>query len=245
MAYVSVHVYVYLYAYTPPHSGSRVTGDLEEMSAVVDRSPVLLPAALSAAYLYSRRIKRRTASSRERHNCVKNVLCWENTRGKKKIQMLCTFLEISRKSSKSYFRTLSTSYKSRKCDIRLPSPLHFSLSSVIIIFARSLWNGTFTRAKLPITLFSFRPLIDRFKDFLSHRTFFSGTADPRWSIGREDERICQNIADSSVHCRTIFRRLLHRRGGEEEGSRKKRVFSGPIFRSPRRFGMRDGPVAGR
>lgn len=44
--------------------------------------------------------------------------------------------------------------------------------SDFIIFASPLWNEIFTRAKLLISLFSLRPLIGRFKDFLSHRTFF-------------------------------------------------------------------------
>jgi len=51
-------------------SGSRVTGELEETSAVVDRSPLPPPffssfcLLRSAAYLYSCRTKRRTANCR-------------------------------------------------------------------------------------------------------------------------------------------------------------------------------------
>lgn len=61
------------------------------------------------------------------------------------------------------------------------------------------------------SLFSLRPLIDRFKNFLSRRTFFRNgyeTLDNRWAE-RMNRWICQNIVDSSVHCRTIFRRLQY------------------------------------
>lgn len=43
--------------------------------------------------------------------------------------------------------------------------------------------------------FSLRPLIDRFKDFFVPSNFFSGT-DPRWPVGREDER-----TNLSKYCR--------------------------------------------
>jgi len=50
---VCVSIYMCLQAYAPPHSGSRVTGELEETSAVVDRSLVLLPAALRCVSLFA------------------------------------------------------------------------------------------------------------------------------------------------------------------------------------------------
>lgn len=128
MVYVSI--YIYLHAYAPPHSGSRVTGELEETSAVVDRSLVLLPAALCCVSLFATYKKVKTVLNDT--NALK-AYSTENSREKKIIRLARFDLAETRKS---HFRTLSTSYKSQKCNNHFPSPLYFRFPPLLSLPVR-------------------------------------------------------------------------------------------------------------
>lgn len=80
----------------------------------------------SAAYLYSRRVKKRTANSRERSGCVKKVLQWESP--KKNLSVSHRFRGNEKKS---HFRTLSTPYKSRRYSLPLRLRYYYLCPSAV------------------------------------------------------------------------------------------------------------------
>lgn len=96
----------------------------------------------SAAYLYSRRIKRRTANSRTRHGRVKGTL--ESLRKKQE--------HFAHRDRRKRWKKLF----SHAIDLWVPKTRYLSFflslppicSRYYIIFAHPLWNETFTRAKL-------------------------------------------------------------------------------------------------
>lgn len=215
-------------------SGSQVTGELEETSAVVDRCPVLLPAALWLRIFIHVVQKRRTLflANRE-HSRVKKDTSLKNHSKKFEHLARSDFAEIK----KSHFRTPSKPYKSRSAiSTSLPSfsSLSALLLSLLVRCEIKLSHARNSRTRL----FFQSPLIGRFMDFLSRTDFFSERILDR--AEKMNGQTCQNIVDSSAYCRAIFRRYGSHKGIPQEG-----VLSLGHRFGCRRSGIGTDPEAGR
>lgn len=91
---VFLRMYTSPHAYAPPHSGSRVTGELEETSAVVDRSlssSSLLRSGCVSLFASYKKANGRTFVNASKTHSTENTREKKKKKKKKKTRMFRTF----------------------------------------------------------------------------------------------------------------------------------------------------------